>query len=190
MYYTLFQISIIVTIVTTTSVINAYRPSTYTNAPTSLSYGSGMTSTITTKSDSDAAVATYLRKRYNTDDGTSMLKTIYAPTTADMNVVSTTSATNAMLQRTKWGVDNQYPNEYWFDERIHSLGNHGFWGAVHAALAPISTKMIDIAAYDGIDVRKMVSTVCKWSSSRFSQKSNYSSLFHLVANRFSLTLYN
>lgn len=25
--------------------------------------------------------------------------------------------------RRKWGVDNDRPNEYWFDDRIHVLGN-------------------------------------------------------------------
>ena len=39
---------------------------------------------------------------------------------------------------------------------IHTLGNSGFRGAVHAALAPITTKMIDVLAYEGIDVRQQV----------------------------------
>jgi hypothetical protein len=39
---------------------------------------------------------------------------------------------------------------------IHTLGNIGFWGALHAALAPLSTKMIDLIAYEGIDVRQAV----------------------------------
>lgn len=59
--------------------------------------------------------------------------------------------------RRKWGVDNEHPKEYWFDDRIHTLGNNGFWGAVHAALTPLSTKIIDVVAYHGIDVRKTVS---------------------------------
>lgn len=41
---------------------------------------------------------------------------------------------------------------------IHTLGNVGFWGAVHAALAPLSTKLIDVLAYGGKDVRQMVRT--------------------------------
>lgn len=39
---------------------------------------------------------------------------------------------------------------------IHTLGNVGFSGALHAALAPLSTKMIDLIAYEGRDVRQMV----------------------------------
>jgi len=58
--------------------------------------------------------------------------------------------------RKKWGVDNDRAEEYWYDDRIHSLGNTGIGGAFHAALAPISTKMIDVFAYDGIDVRSKV----------------------------------
>lgn len=30
----------------------------------------------------------------------------------------------------RWGIDNTNENEYWFDSRIHTLGNHGFMGAV------------------------------------------------------------
>lgn len=58
--------------------------------------------------------------------------------------------------RKPWGVDNSESDEYWFDERIHTLGNVGFWGGVHAALAPFSTKLIDVLAYDGIDIRAKV----------------------------------
>ena len=43
--------------------------------------------------------------------------------------------------------------------QIHVFGNTGFLGAFHAAIAPISTKMIDNAAYEGQDVRKKVSRV-------------------------------
>lgn len=56
----------------------------------------------------------------------------------------------------RWGVDNNMEDEYWYDSRIHTLGNHGFLGAVHAALAPVSTKMIDNLAYHGVDIRKQV----------------------------------
>jgi hypothetical protein len=59
--------------------------------------------------------------------------------------------------RKQWGIDNTQENEYWYDSRIHTLGNVGFWGAVHAAMAPISTKIIDVVAYDGIDIRSLVS---------------------------------
>eukprot|EP00539_Tryblionella_compressa_P002148 CAMPEP_0178739712 /NCGR_PEP_ID=MMETSP0744-20121128/4202_1 /TAXON_ID=913974 /ORGANISM="Nitzschia punctata, Strain CCMP561" /LENGTH=333 /DNA_ID=CAMNT_0020392435 /DNA_START=814 /DNA_END=1816 /DNA_ORIENTATION=- len=58
--------------------------------------------------------------------------------------------------RKKWGVDNANDCEYWYDSRIHTLGNIGFLGAVHAALAPLSTKIIDDVAYEGLDVRAFV----------------------------------
>jgi len=57
----------------------------------------------------------------------------------------------------RWGVDKNCPSEYWFDTRIHTLGNQGFMGAFHAASAALCTKVIDIFAYDGIDVRREVS---------------------------------
>jgi hypothetical protein len=57
-------------------------------------------------------------------------------------------------KRKKWGVDVE--DEYWFDSRIHKFGNTGFWGAIHAAISPIATKIIDIKAYDGVDIRKKV----------------------------------
>jgi hypothetical protein len=68
--------------------------------------------------------------------------------------------TKAVSRRKKWGVDKDHPDEYWFDHRIHTLGNHGFMGALHAAVAPLSTLIIDHAAYNGIDVRQKVRVVC------------------------------
>lgn len=58
--------------------------------------------------------------------------------------------------RKKWGVDKDHEDEYWFNDSIHMLGNTGFLGALHAAIGPISTKLIDMMAYDGIDVRQKV----------------------------------
>lgn len=52
---------------------------------------------------------------------------------------------------------DENPTEYWFDNRIHSFGNVGFLGAVHASAAPVATKLIDAKAYNNIDVRKLVS---------------------------------
>lgn len=48
--------------------------------------------------------------------------------------------------------------EYWFDQRIHSLGNTGPTGALHAAMAIGVTKLIDFVAYDGVNVRQQVRT--------------------------------
>lgn len=47
--------------------------------------------------------------------------------------------------------------EYWSRPDIHTFGNMGFGGALHAAIAPFATKMIDVKAYGGQDVRKMIS---------------------------------
>ena len=44
---------------------------------------------------------------------------------------------------------------YWFDPRIHHLGNTGAFGAVHAACAPLATRAIDRLAYGGQDVRAL-----------------------------------
>eukprot|EP00985_Skeletonema_marinoi_P018596 scaffold10417_cov137-Skeletonema_marinoi.AAC.20 len=47
--------------------------------------------------------------------------------------------------------------EYWSRPDIHTFGNMGFGGAIHAAMAPFATKMIDVKAYGGQDVRKLIS---------------------------------
>ena len=61
-------------------------------------------------------------------------------------------------KRKRWGVDNDHAEEeYWFDSRVHTLGNIGFLGSIHAFLAPISTKIIDIVAYNSTDLRQVVS---------------------------------
>jgi hypothetical protein len=54
-------------------------------------------------------------------------------------------------------VRHKSPHEYWFDQRIHTLGNTGVTGALHAAITTLSTKVIDVLAYDGMDIRKEVS---------------------------------
>jgi ubiquinone/menaquinone biosynthesis C-methylase UbiE len=67
--------------------------------------------------------------------------------------VATESISRIATAYKSWGVEGE---QYWFDERIHTLGNTGFWGAVHAACAPISTKIIDSVAYKGLDIRAKV----------------------------------
>ena len=37
---------------------------------------------------------------------------------------------------------------YWEDPRIHTLGNSGVLGALHAGMAPLFTGMIDVLAHD------------------------------------------
>lgn len=59
-------------------------------------------------------------------------------------------------RRKKWGRDMDEDEEYWARKDIHTLGNMGFFGALHAAMAPISTAMIDKLAYDGVDIRLQV----------------------------------
>ena len=71
------------------------------------------------------------------------------------------------VDRKKWGIEQ---DEYWFDHRIHTLGNTGVSGALHAAMAPISTKVIDMVAYHGIDLRKQVSSCSKCSAVREKEK--------------------
>ena len=57
-------------------------------------------------------------------------------------------------------VDNRnYDEEYWYHPQIHTLGNAGIFGAIHAALAPLSTYIIDNVAYNGVDIRLKVSAV-------------------------------
>ena len=46
-----------------------------------------------------------------------------------------------------------FAQEYWRDPRIHSFGNMGVLGAVHAGVAPLFTRGIDLFAYDNIDLR-------------------------------------
>lgn len=55
--------------------------------------------------------------------------------------------------RKRWGIDNQQASEYWYDQRIHSFGNIGLGGGLHAAVAPMATRRIDDVAYDGVDLR-------------------------------------
>lgn len=73
-----------------------------------------------------------------------------------MTVAVDHKKTASSVGRKKWGMDNNNEDEYWFDDRIHSLGNTGIGGAIHAAIAPLSTKVIDILSYDGVDVRSKV----------------------------------
>lgn len=47
--------------------------------------------------------------------------------------------------------------EYWDRPDIHTFGNTRLGGAIHAAMAPIATKIIDVRAYGGVDVRKKIS---------------------------------
>tara|TARA_Y100000389_G_scaffold204989_1_gene261685 strand:- start:2402 stop:3094 length:693 start_codon:yes stop_codon:yes gene_type:complete len=48
------------------------------------------------------------------------------------------------------------PKLYPYDPRIHNFGNVGIGGKFHASLARPITKLIDIAAYNGEDIRKII----------------------------------
>ena len=43
--------------------------------------------------------------------------------------------------------------KWWYDSRIHNFGNTGHMGKVHAHIASHATKLIDILAYNGRNVR-------------------------------------
>ena len=84
-----------------------------------------------------------------------------SPKMKTTSIKSTTMTFSSNQPKTSIRLPQCYLNrngdkEYWFDNRIHTLGNVGFWGAVHAAMAPVSTKMIDFFAHDGIDIRGVV----------------------------------
>ena len=49
------------------------------------------------------------------------------------------------------------PTNYWFNSKIHTFGNTGLFGGLHAAVAPLFTKLIDVVAYDGNPVRDVIS---------------------------------
>ena len=48
------------------------------------------------------------------------------------------------------------PPNYWFHPKIHTFGNTGLLGGLHAAMAPFVTMLIDKAAYDGENVRDKI----------------------------------
>lgn len=49
------------------------------------------------------------------------------------------------------GFENPVP--YWDDPRIHNFGNNNWFSAF---VAPLATKLIDLSAYDGVDLRKKI----------------------------------
>jgi len=66
------------------------------------------------------------------------------------------------VMRKRWGIDNDETSEYWFNNKIHTFGNTGFFGGLHAAMAPLATKMIDELAYHGMDARfQIAKKICK-----------------------------
>ena len=45
---------------------------------------------------------------------------------------------------------------YWYNPNIHTFGNTGVLGTIHAAITPFATRFIDSKAYSGRDVRKEI----------------------------------
>ena len=45
---------------------------------------------------------------------------------------------------------------YYYDRRIHNLGNIGFSGMIHAESALLSTRIIDRLQYNGVNIRKEI----------------------------------
>ena len=75
------------------------------------------------------------------------------------------------------GTNEEEAEEYWYNKKIHTLGNTGVTGALHAAMGPISTVLIDKLAYKGINVRNKVKFFMKYQN----EKCNlifYTKLFH------------
>lgn len=60
------------------------------------------------------------------------------------------------LRNTLLGTEIPCTFEYWQRPDIHTFGNMGIGGAIHAAIAPFATKLIDNKAYGGEDVRKTI----------------------------------
>ena len=51
---------------------------------------------------------------------------------------------------------NNYRTPYYFDDRIHNMGNVGFGGWLHAELSPLATKIIDNIRYNGNNIREKI----------------------------------
>ena len=80
----------------------------------------------------------------------------------DSTLMPLSEMTRRPVERKKWGVDNGELSEYWFNSKIHSFGNTGIFGGLHAAMAPMATKLIDDLAYKGIDARvKLAECICQ-----------------------------
>lgn len=76
------------------------------------------------------------------------LQTIRAPPSS--------GTTRSLLGKWLTGVTADRSSEYWFDQRIHCLGNVGLSGALHAAVTPACTKLIDVMEYNNEDIRRTV----------------------------------
>jgi SAM-dependent methyltransferase len=78
------------------------------------------------------------------------------PLTQQLNLNMAIPPRRHAVRRKRWGVDRDDTAEYWFNNKIHTFGNTGFWGGLHAFVAPMATKLIDTLAYDGHSAREMI----------------------------------
>lgn len=67
--------------------------------------------------------------------------------------------------KTPLPIDPGPPN-YWFHPKMHTFGNHGPLGALHATLAPLATTLIDVAAYNGDNVRDDIAMALRMQMNR------------------------
>ena len=52
---------------------------------------------------------------------------------------------------------NSFSNKnYPYNPKIHTLGNVGFGGKIHARIAPYVTRLIDYNAYNGVNIRREI----------------------------------
>ena len=50
---------------------------------------------------------------------------------------------------------------YYYDKRIHNMGNTGIFGNIHAAMSPLIAKIIDNNAYNYVNVRSQINNDLK-----------------------------
>ncbi len=65
---------------------------------------------------------------------------------------------NSFKNFKNWVMNDYIPRHkkhknWWYNPIIHTFGNNGFGGYIHAEFAPFTTKLIDKKAYNGINVR-------------------------------------
>ena len=90
------------------------------------------------------------------DESVSPSSCTLVPISASIPTGATIPPQRRPVLRKKWGIDKDETSEYWFNNKIHTFGNTGFFGALHAAMAPLATKLIDNVAYDGLDARMQI----------------------------------
>jgi len=78
------------------------------------------------------------------------------PLTAQLGLDVSVPPRRHAVKRKRWGIDQDDTAEYWFNNKIHTFGNTGFWGGLHAFVAPVATKIIDTIAYDGKSARELI----------------------------------